>query len=97
MPWGSRPFQFISNGTFSPFVRGGGVWFENSTPTLVDVLTFVGSFGLFMTFFLLFCRFLPILAISEIKGVMPQAHLKDVASQGHGDYHGDILTEKGEV
>jgi molybdopterin-containing oxidoreductase family membrane subunit len=27
-----------------------------------------------MTFFLLFIRFLPILAISEIKGVMPQAN-----------------------
>ena len=43
-------------------------------PTLIDILTYAGSFGLFFTFFLLFCRFLPILAISEIKGVMPQAN-----------------------
>ena len=43
------------------------------SPTLIDVLTYVGSFGLFFTMFLLFCRFLPILAISEIKGVMKEA------------------------
>ncbi len=42
-------------------------------PTLVDVLTFVGSLGIFMTFFLLFMRFLPMLAISEVKNVLPQA------------------------
>jgi molybdopterin-containing oxidoreductase family membrane subunit len=44
------------------------------SPTIVDVLTYAGSFGLFFTFFLLFCRFLPILAISEVKGVMPEAN-----------------------
>jgi molybdopterin-containing oxidoreductase family membrane subunit len=43
------------------------------TPTWVDVFTFVGSFGLFMTLFLLFIRFLPVIAISEVKGVTPQA------------------------
>ena len=42
-------------------------------PTYVDVLTFLGSFGLFMTFFLLFIRFLPVLAIAELKAVMPEA------------------------
>ena len=43
------------------------------TPSWVDVMTFVGSFGLFMTLFLLFIRFLPVIAISEVKGVTPQA------------------------
>ena len=43
------------------------------SPSWVDVLTFVGTFGLFMTLFLLFIRFLPLCAISEIKGVTPQA------------------------
>ncbi len=42
-------------------------------------------------------RFLPIVGMAEVKGVMPQSHLKDVAVQGHGDYHGDILTERGGV
>ena len=39
-------------------------------PTPVDVLMFVGSFGLFFTLFLLFCRYLPIVAMSEVKAVM---------------------------
>lgn len=42
-------------------------------PTWVDVMTFVGTFGLFFTMFLLFMRFLPMVAISEVKGVTPQA------------------------
>ncbi len=42
-------------------------------PTWVDIFTFVGTFGLFGTFFLLFLKFLPQLAISEVKGVMPES------------------------
>ncbi len=49
------------------------------TPTAIDILTLAGSFGLFLTLFLLFCRYLPQVAIAEIKGVMPQSHA------GHGD------------
>jgi molybdopterin-containing oxidoreductase family membrane subunit len=52
-------------------------------PTWVDVATFLGSFGLFMTFFLLFIRYLPVLAIAEIKGIMPQA---DPHGHGHSYY-----------
>jgi molybdopterin-containing oxidoreductase family membrane subunit len=49
-------------------------------PTYVDVLTFVGSFGLFFTLFLLFCRFLPMVAMAEIKNVLPHdAHGDDAA------------------
>jgi len=43
------------------------------SPTIWDVLTYVGTFGLFFTFFLLFLRFLPMVAVAELKGVMPQA------------------------
>ncbi len=42
-------------------------------PTLVDKCTFIGTFGLFFTMFLLFIRFLPMIAISEVKGVTPQS------------------------
>jgi Ni/Fe-hydrogenase subunit HybB-like protein len=60
-------------------------------PTLYDGLMFFGSFGVFMTLFLLFCRFLPIIAISEIKGIMSieahrEAHDKARASGG-GHHH----------
>jgi len=43
------------------------------TPTFWDIITLIGSFGLFFTLFLLFARFVPIIAISEIKGVLPEA------------------------
>jgi hypothetical protein len=43
------------------------------SPTLVDILTFAGTFGLFLTLFLLFMRFVPLIAIAEVKSVIPQA------------------------
>ncbi len=43
------------------------------SPTIWDVLTYVGTFGLFFTFFLLFLRFMPMVAVAELKGAMPQA------------------------
>jgi molybdopterin-containing oxidoreductase family membrane subunit len=42
-------------------------------PTWVELLTLAGSFGLFFTLFLLFCRFLPMVAMAEVKTVMPHA------------------------
>ncbi|MEL7473972.1 MAG: NrfD/PsrC family molybdoenzyme membrane anchor subunit, partial [Planctomycetota bacterium] len=54
-------------------------------PTWVDIGTFVGSCGLFMTLFLLFMRFLPVFAIAELKAVMPQAS----PHHGHDEEHGD--------
>jgi Ni/Fe-hydrogenase subunit HybB-like protein len=49
------------------------------SPTWVDIGMLIGSFGLFFTFFLLFCRFLPIVAMAELKNVVPHAH----AHPGH--------------
>ena len=43
------------------------------SPTWVDMMTYFGTFGFFMTLFLLFIRFLPLIAIAELKGVTPQA------------------------
>jgi molybdopterin-containing oxidoreductase family membrane subunit len=42
-------------------------------PTWVDWLQMLGDFGLFFTFTLLFVRFLPMIAIAEVKGVLPMA------------------------
>lgn len=39
-------------------------------PTVIEVATLLGSFGLFFTCFLLFCRLLPVIAIGEVKGVL---------------------------
>ena len=43
-------------------------------PTWVDWLQMIGDFGLFFTFTLLFVRFLPMIAIAEVKGVLPMAN-----------------------
>jgi Ni/Fe-hydrogenase subunit HybB-like protein len=41
-------------------------------PTLWDIATLLGSFGLFFTMFCLFVRFLPIVALAEVKTVLPE-------------------------
>lgn len=59
------------------------------TPTLVDVLTLVGSFGLFFTFFLLFLRFFPMVAVAEVKAILPQSdpHFYDHSGDGQAVDH----------
>ncbi|MEZ6232703.1 MAG: NrfD/PsrC family molybdoenzyme membrane anchor subunit [Phycisphaerales bacterium] len=52
-------------------------------PTWVDIGVFVFSCAMFLTLFLLFMRFLPMFALSELKAVTPQAD-----PHGHGDDHG---------
>ena len=46
-------------------------------PTLVDVCTYLGTLGFFFTCYLLFIRWVPMIAVSEVKGVMPQADPHD--------------------
>jgi molybdopterin-containing oxidoreductase family membrane subunit len=38
-------------------------------PTPFDFLTFMGTFGVFFALFLLFCRYLPMVAAAEVKSV----------------------------
>ncbi len=54
-------------------------------PTWVDIFTFVGSCGIFLTLFLLFIKFLPMFAMAELKAVMP-----DADPHGHDDEHDPI-------
>jgi molybdopterin-containing oxidoreductase family membrane subunit len=57
------------------------------TPTFVDIWTYIGTIGLFMTFFLLFVRFLPLCNIAEVKVVSPHGdphHTLGGAKGGHG-------------
>jgi molybdopterin-containing oxidoreductase family membrane subunit len=39
-------------------------------PTLWDISTLAGSFGLFLTLFCLFVRYLPMVAMAEVKSVL---------------------------
>jgi molybdopterin-containing oxidoreductase family membrane subunit len=43
-------------------------------PTLVELATLAGSFGLFFTCFLVFCRFLPVIAMAEVKAMVGHKH-----------------------
>ncbi|PJZ57793.1 NrfD/PsrC family molybdoenzyme membrane anchor subunit [Leptospira barantonii] len=40
-------------------------------PTVYDFMMLIGTFGIFFTLFLLFCRIMPVIAIAEVKTVMP--------------------------
>ena len=44
------------------------------SPSIWDISLFAGTFGLFFTLFLVFIRYLPMVAISEVKGIMPAAN-----------------------
>ena len=50
------------------FVPSSWAYFH---PTMIDIMMLIGSFGLFFTLFTLFCRFLPVIAMAEIKSIMP--------------------------
>jgi molybdopterin-containing oxidoreductase family membrane subunit len=54
-------------------------------PTLIEIATLLGSFGLFFSCFLLFCRFLPVIAIAEVKGVLPIKHDQRMAVGAVGE------------
>ena len=46
-------------------------------PTFWDWSMFIGTIGLFMSLIFLFVRFLPMISISEIRGILPQAAVKE--------------------
>jgi molybdopterin-containing oxidoreductase family membrane subunit len=53
------------------------------TPTWVDLWTFIGTFGIFLSLFLLFIRFAPMIAMSEVKIVLPEADPHYVPPEEH--------------
>jgi molybdopterin-containing oxidoreductase family membrane subunit len=56
-------------------------------PTIIDISTFVGTIGLFLTLFLLFARFLPMIAMSEVKAVRAHERHTFAAAGGEGGHH----------
>ena len=79
--WFER-FVIIVSSLHRAFLPGEWHMFH---PTFVDIMTFVGSCGIFLTLFLLFLRFLPVFPIAEIKAVLPQAspHADDHKKGAH--------------
>ena len=68
--WYER-FVIIVQSLHHDFLPGSWGQFH---PTWVDWLQMIGDFGLFFTFTLLFIRVLPMVAIAEVKGVLPMAN-----------------------
>ena len=52
-------------------------------PTFIEVGTLIGTFGLFFTLFLLFCRLLPMISIGEVKGVLAYAQSRESFHPAH--------------
>jgi molybdopterin-containing oxidoreductase family membrane subunit len=67
---------------------------SNYTPTLIEITTFIGTLGLFFTMFMLFCRFVPVIAIAEIKGVLRPAHGSHPAHDSYSGYSEDVSPEE---
>jgi molybdopterin-containing oxidoreductase family membrane subunit len=79
--WFER-FVIIVTSTYQDFLPSSWGMFH---PTLVDMLTYLGTFGLFFTLFLLFVRWLPMIAIAEVKGNLPGAHPDLHALEAHDE------------
>ncbi len=71
--WFER-FVIITTSLHRDFLPSSWAMFS---PTWVEICTFIGTFGLFFTLFFLFVRFLPAIAISEVKTVLNYAKPKD--------------------
>jgi Ni/Fe-hydrogenase subunit HybB-like protein len=52
-------------------------------PTLIDILTYMGTLGFFFTCFLLFIRWVPMIAVAEVKGILAEAD----PHYGHDGHH----------
>jgi len=48
-------------------------WSPYYTPTIWEVGFYVGTFGLFFTCFFLFSKFMPVIAIAEIKHILKKS------------------------
>ncbi|RMH23042.1 MAG: hydrogenase [Acidobacteria bacterium] len=69
--WFER-FVIVVTSLHADFMPSSWDYFK---PTFWDLATLAGSFGLFFTMFTLFVRFLPMVAMAEVKSVLPQAHV----------------------
>ena len=81
--WFER-FVIIATSLHRDYMPSNWAYFR---PTWVDLWQFIGTFGLFLTLFLLFMRFLPLIAIAEVKGVTPYADPHHPLGGAKGGHH----------
>ena len=68
-------FMIITSSLAEDFLPSSWGFFK---PTIWDILTYLGSLGLFFAAFLLFARFLPIISMSETRALLPESHGPEV-------------------
>ena len=86
--WFER-FVIITTSLHRDFLPSSWGYF---TPTIWDMSCLLGSFGLFFTMFCLFVRFVPMVATSEVKTVLPQAN-----PHGRSGPEREIKAHRGEL
>jgi hypothetical protein len=92
--WFER-FVIIATSLFRDFLPSSWGYFR---PTLVDIFIYLGTLGLFFTLFLLFIRWIPMIAIAEVKATLPEAdphYEADVTREKNHDSHDEA--EDGDV
>jgi len=85
--WFER-FVIIATSLFRDFLPSSWGYFR---PTLTDIFTYLGTLGLFFTAFLLFIRWVPMIAMAEVKATLPEAdpHHHPKHDDAHAAAHGD--------
>lgn len=85
--WFER-FVIIATSLFRDFLPSSWGYFS---PTFTDIFTYIGTLGLFFTAFLLFIRWIPMIAMAEVKATLPEAdpHHHDDHQESHGSAHGE--------
>jgi molybdopterin-containing oxidoreductase family membrane subunit len=81
--WFER-FVIIVTSLHRDYLPGSWGYF---TPSINDILLFVGTVGLFNFLFLLFMRFFPCITMFEVKAVMPEADPHYHPEKPKGGYH----------
>ena len=59
-------------------------------PTIYDKMFFIGTLGIFFFGLLIFFRFIPMMAISELKGILKETSLTKDKKHGKNSYYWDI-------
>ena len=88
-------FVIIVTGQHRGFLPS--TWFDFH-PTLVDASTFLGTVGLFLTLFVLFVRFVPILSMNEVKEQLPDTapHSRSRLASHHVVSRHELLDSRGQ-
>jgi molybdopterin-containing oxidoreductase family membrane subunit len=60
------------------------------TPTAVEIANYVGTLGIFILGVLLFFRYIPMIAISEVKGILKDTSIIKEEAHGKNQYHRDL-------